>query len=70
MQCFWVSTVGVPQYGQGFSPETDRIGVPGHLGLTAMRERAEMAGGWLKVITRPGAGTSIQFWVPAERVLQ
>ena len=38
--------------------------VPGHLGLTAMRERAQIAGGWWKMESRPGSGTSISFWLP------
>lgn len=38
---------------------------PGHLGLVSMRERAEMAGGWLEVVSIPGDGTEIQAWVPA-----
>lgn len=38
----------------------------GHLGLTAMRERAEMAGGWTRVTSQPGAGTTVECWVPAQ----
>jgi PAS domain S-box-containing protein len=36
----------------------------GHIGLTTMRERAEMAGGWLQIESRPDAGTSILAWIP------
>jgi len=40
--------------------------VPGHLGLVAMRERAELAGGWWKCRSAPGAGATVEFWVPRE----
>jgi PAS domain-containing protein len=49
--------------GDGFDPP-DGGPVPGHLGLTAMRERAQIAGGWWKMESRPGSGTSISFWLP------
>jgi nitrate/nitrite-specific signal transduction histidine kinase len=39
---------------------------PGHLGLKAMRERAELAEGWLRIESRPGA-TTITFWLPERR---
>ena len=38
--------------------------VPGHLGLVAMRERAEMAGGWLRLTSEAGKGTTVEFWIP------
>jgi signal transduction histidine kinase len=34
-------------------------------GLAAMRERAESAGGWWRIDSAPGAGTSVEFWLPA-----
>jgi PAS domain S-box-containing protein len=37
----------------------------GHFGLTEMRERAEAANGWLTVTSTPGAGTTVEFWLPA-----
>lgn len=37
---------------------------PGHLGLVAMRERAQLAGGWCRFESEPGAGTTVTFWVP------
>ncbi len=50
--------------GRGFDPA--RIPPrPGHLGLPDMRERAELAGGWLRVESAPGAGTTVEFWIPA-----
>ncbi len=38
--------------------------VPGHLGLAAMRERAELAGGWLRIDSAAGAGTTVECWIP------
>ncbi|MGH2637091.1 MAG: PAS domain-containing protein [Actinomycetota bacterium] len=38
---------------------------PGHLGLPAMRERVELAGGRLDVRSAPGQGTTVEFWLPA-----
>ncbi|HEY8842316.1 MAG TPA: ATP-binding protein, partial [Gaiellaceae bacterium] len=42
----------------------DEEPVPGHLGLAAMRERAELAGGWLKIKAAPGKGTTLEVWIP------
>lgn len=49
--------------GMGFSPEAV---VPSaeHLGLEAMRERARLSGGWLRVDSAPGAGTTVTSWAP------
>jgi signal transduction histidine kinase len=38
--------------------------LPGHLGLVAMRERAQLAGGWCRFESEPGAGTTVTFWIP------
>lgn len=35
-----------------------------HFGLIEMRERAETAGGWWTLRSEPGAGTTVEFWVP------
>jgi signal transduction histidine kinase len=49
--------------GRGFDPET--LGPQaGHLGLASMRERAEMAGGWLRIESSPGHGTRLGCWLP------
>jgi signal transduction histidine kinase len=37
---------------------------PGHLGLVLMRERATFAGGWFRLDSEPGAGTTVSVWVP------
>jgi PAS domain S-box-containing protein len=49
--------------GVGYNPAEveDR---PGHIGLTLMRERAEMAEGWCRIESTPGAGTMVEFWIP------
>ena len=49
--------------GAGFSPER-QPNRPGHLGLLAMRERAEVFGGWCRIQSVPGAGTTVDVWVP------
>jgi signal transduction histidine kinase len=50
--------------GVGFgSPDVLRS--PGHLGLSSMRERAEMAGGTCEVRSLPAAGTTVVIWLPA-----
>jgi PAS domain S-box-containing protein len=51
--------------GAGFSPER-QTGRAGHLGLLAMRERAEVFGGWCRIQSAPGAGTTVDVWVPAQ----
>ena len=49
--------------GVGYDP-ADVEGRPGHLGLALIRERAELAGGWSRIESSPGAGTTVEFWVP------
>ena len=55
--------VVVSDNGTGFVvAESARI--PGHIGLVAMRERAQLAGGWCHVESEPGTGTKVEFWIP------
>ena len=49
--------------GVGFTAET-REAAPGHLGLASMRERARLAGGWLRVDAVPAGGTKVEVWIP------
>jgi PAS domain S-box-containing protein len=49
--------------GAGFTPN-ESPPQPGHLGLTAMRERAEIAGGTFGVVSSPGQGTVVEAWIP------
>ncbi len=49
--------------GAGFPPDATTT-TPGHLGLTTMRERASLAGGWLRLESAPGEGTTVEFCLP------
>jgi signal transduction histidine kinase len=57
--------VRVEDDGVGFDPPEMLRSAPGHLGLSAMRERAEMVGGRCTVRSLPDSGTSVEFWLPA-----
>lgn len=48
--------------GEGFSEEAGPS--PGHQGLLSMRERAQLAGGWCRIRSSPGAGCEVEVWVP------
>jgi signal transduction histidine kinase len=50
--------------GQGFDAERGLRVRPGHLGLAAMRERVEIAGGRLSLESQPGVGTDLRVWLP------
>jgi signal transduction histidine kinase len=51
--------------GRGFDlPAPDAPAYPGHIGLVSMRERAEAAGGRFSLASRPGRGTTVEFWMP------
>jgi signal transduction histidine kinase len=56
--------VSITDNGSGFIV-AESLYMPGHLGLLAMRERAQLAGGWCRYETEPGAGTTVTFWVPS-----
>ena len=61
--------VRVVDDGIGFDVEAaTRRQLPGHLGVVAMTERAELAGGWLTVSSEPGNGTEVAFWIPHSRL--
>jgi signal transduction histidine kinase len=55
--------VEVRDNGKGFIV-AESVRVLGHIGLVALKERAQMAGGWCRIESEPGAGTRIEFWVP------
>lgn len=55
--------VEVADDGTGFVVD-ETLYIPGHLGLLAMKERAQLAGGWCRIVSEPGAGAKIEFWVP------
>jgi len=53
--------IGFDAGGRAESPD-------GHLGLTSMRERAEIAGGWFTIDSAPEEGTVVQFWIPGDQI--
>ena len=55
--------------GRGFALD-ERAPLPGHLGLPAIRERAELAGGWCRIESALAAGTNVTAWVPFEAELR
>lgn len=55
--------VEVADNGTGFVVD-ESMYVPGHLGLLAMKERAQLVGGWCRIVSEPGAGAKVEFWVP------
>jgi signal transduction histidine kinase len=57
--------VRVRDDGSGFElPSLDAPAEPGHIGLVSMRERAEAAGGRFAMNSKPGGGTTVEFWMP------
>ena len=56
-------SVRVHDDGTGFDPEATPV--PGHLGLSVMQESAELAGGWVRVVSTPGEGSTVECWLPA-----
>jgi PAS domain S-box-containing protein len=54
--------VRVMDDGRGFPGES--LEAPGHLGMLTMRERAELSGGWLRISSQQGRGTTVEFWLP------
>ena len=42
----------------------DQPSTPGHIGLVAMRDRADRLGGWARVSPAEEAGTTVEFWLP------
>jgi signal transduction histidine kinase len=52
--------------GVGFAEDRSRP-VAGHLGLASMRERAEMAGGWFRIISSAGKGCVVEYWIPGSK---
>ena len=49
--------------GVGFVPE-NAFSIPGHLGLVAIRERVELAGGTITIDSAPQTGTVVECWLP------
>lgn len=57
--------VSVLDDGIGIDPDRVRS-APGHRGLTTMRERVDIGGGWTQIEGGP-AGTTLRFWMPRAR---
>lgn len=55
----------IRDYGRGFDPASAAL--PNHFGLLGMRERVELAGGSLAVVSRPGAGATVDACLPLAR---
>jgi signal transduction histidine kinase len=56
--------VTIADNGVGFDPrESGRRDFP-RFGLATMRERAEASGGTFSIVSRPGAGTTIEVTLP------
>jgi len=58
--------VRVRDDGRGFVPDLLAAPEPGHLGVSTMVERAELAGGWARITSAPGAGTTVECWMPLD----
>lgn len=58
--------VRISDDGVGFDVKEKFQPRPGHLGLSAMRERVELLGGELQVDSAMGSGSLIEFWLPME----
>lgn len=59
--------VRVTDDGLGFTVrQTDDSRAQGHLGMTCMRERARLAGGWWALESQPGRGTVVEYWIPLD----
>ena len=51
--------------GRGFDlPAPDAPPERGHIGIVSMRERADAAGGRFAMMSVPGGGTTVDFWMP------
>ena len=62
-------SVTVRDDGRGFDAVTAAAEPePGHLGLATMVERAEVTGGHCRVTSAPGAGTTVEIWLPLDVV--
>jgi signal transduction histidine kinase len=56
--------VRIEDDGVGFDQASRGSSDALHVGLAAMRERAELAGGWMQIESSPGVGTRLEFYVP------
>jgi PAS domain S-box-containing protein len=59
-------SVTVRDDGGGFDVAAVAEPRPGHLGLSTMVERAKLAGGHCRIDSAPGAGTTVEIWLPID----
>jgi signal transduction histidine kinase len=52
--------------GTGIASDVLGAPRPGHMGIASMRQRVEMAGGWIRIDGLPGRGTTVEFWLPGD----
>ncbi|MBW3594349.1 MAG: hypothetical protein KY391_02130, partial [Actinobacteria bacterium] len=57
-------TMTVTDDGKGFDMSAPDLVSPGHIGLSEMRERAEISGGRFDITSDLGRGTTVSVWVP------
>jgi signal transduction histidine kinase len=57
-------SIRITDDGVGFDAGDRAESPEGHLGLTSMRDRAEMTGGVLSISSRPDRGTVVDIWIP------
>jgi PAS domain S-box-containing protein len=57
-------SVRIEDDGAGFDTQHLDDPEPGHIGLLTMVERAELMGGWCRVSSAPGEGTTVDCWLP------
>jgi PAS domain S-box-containing protein len=62
--------VRISDDGVGFDTQGGIEPRPGHLGLSTMVERAELLGGWCRITSAPGSGTTVESWLPADVATQ
>jgi signal transduction histidine kinase/ligand-binding sensor domain-containing protein len=63
----WALRLRVRDDGRGIDPKILQSGRSGHIGLAAMRERAERIGAQLDIVSGPDAGTEIELSVPGSQ---
>ncbi len=56
--------VSIEDNGVGFDVQEQLMAQVGHFGLTSMRERSQLIGGELEIISAPGKGTKVVLTVP------
>lgn len=58
------STLEIHDDGRGFDPDEVAARKDQHLGMMSLKDRAELAGGVLRITCEPGSGTTVQVSAP------